>query len=179
MHSHCINGVWISGAGPSLAVINPATGAHLWRVAQATAAEVEAACSAARAAFAGWSMTPLEDRIKIIRRFRDLLKSDADELVGLISQEVGKPLWEARTEVASMAAKVDISVKAHAVRTGTTVAKVADGDAVVRHRPHGVLGVFGPYNFPGHLPNGHIVPALIAGNTLVFKPSEFAPRTAV
>ena len=179
MHSHCINGVWISGAGPSLAVINPATGAHLWRVAQATAAEVEAACSAARAAFAGWSMTPLEDRIKIIRRFRDLLKSNADELVGLISQEVGKPLWEARTEVASMAAKVDISVQAHAVRTGKTVAKVADGDAVVQHRPHGVLGVFGPYNFPGHLPNGHIVPALIAGNTLVLKPSEFAPRTAV
>jgi succinylglutamic semialdehyde dehydrogenase len=56
---------------------------------------------------------------------------------------------------------------------------VADGEAVLRHRPHGVFAVFGPYNFPGHLPNGHIVPALIAGNTLVFKPSEHAPQTAI
>ena len=53
-----------------------------------------------------------------------------------------------------------------------------DGAASLRHRPHGVLAVFGPYNFPGHLPNGHIVPALIAGNTLVFKPSELTPWTA-
>jgi succinylglutamic semialdehyde dehydrogenase len=78
-----------------------------------------------------------------------------------------------------MANKIDISVASYNARTGETAAKVADGNAVLRHRPHGVFAVFGPYNFPGHLPNGHIVPALIAGNTLVFKPSEFAPRTAV
>jgi succinylglutamic semialdehyde dehydrogenase len=96
-----------------------------------------------------------------------------------IAEEVGKPLWEARTEVTTMANKVDISVQAYGARTGETAAKVADGNAVLRHRPHGVFGVFGPYNFPGHLPNGHIVPALIAGNTVLFKPSEYAPRTAV
>jgi succinylglutamic semialdehyde dehydrogenase len=78
-----------------------------------------------------------------------------------------------------MANKIDISVQAYGARTGETAAKVADGNAVLRHRPHGVFAVFGPYNFPGHLPNGHIVPALIAGNTVVFKPSEYAPRTAV
>jgi succinylglutamic semialdehyde dehydrogenase len=78
-----------------------------------------------------------------------------------------------------MANKVDISVQAYHARTGITQSKIADGDAVLRHRPHGVFGVFGPYNFPGHLPNGHIVPALIAGNTLVFKPSEYAPQTAI
>src|SRR5471032_553144 len=54
-----------------------------------------------------------------------------------------------------------------------------NAEALLRHRPHGVFGVFGPYNFPGHLPNGHIVPALIAGNTVIFKPSEYAPRTAI
>jgi succinylglutamic semialdehyde dehydrogenase len=78
-----------------------------------------------------------------------------------------------------MANKVDISLQSYGARTGESRNKVADGEAVLRHRPHGVFGVFGPYNFPGHLPNGHIVPALIAGNTLVFKPSEYAPRTAI
>jgi succinylglutamic semialdehyde dehydrogenase len=115
----------------------------------------------------------------VCARFRDLLKQDAEELAAIIAEEVGKPLWEARTEVATMANKVDISVQAHGARTGESAAKVADGNAVLRHRPHGVFAVFGPYNFPGHLPNGHIVPALIAGNTVVFKPSEYAPRTAV
>jgi succinylglutamic semialdehyde dehydrogenase len=134
---------------------------------------------AARAAFEGWALTPLEQRIAICQRFRDLLKEHNEELAAIIAEEVGKPLWEARTEVTTMANKVDISVQSHAARTGETSAKVADGNAVLRHRPHGVFAVFGPYNFPGHLPNGHIVPALIAGNTLVFKPSEYAPRTAV
>ncbi|MDT1837645.1 aldehyde dehydrogenase family protein, partial [Acinetobacter baumannii] len=75
--------------------------------------------------------------------------------------------------------KIDISVQSYGARTGESASKVADGNAVLRHRPHGVFAVYGPYNFPGHLPNGHIVPALIAGNTVVFKPSEYAPRTAV
>jgi succinylglutamic semialdehyde dehydrogenase len=81
--------------------------------------------------------------------------------------------------VTTMANKIDISVQAYHARTGVRQSTIADGEAVLRHRPHGVFGVFGPYNFPGHLPNGHIVPALIAGNTIVFKPSEYAPQTAV
>ncbi len=179
MRNHFLNGAWIAGAGAVLPVVNPANGAALWSARHATTNEVDAACDAARNAFEGWSSTPLAERIAIATRFRDLLKTNAEELAHLISQEVGKPLWEARTEVTSMAGKVTISVQAHAARTGTANNKVADGEAVLRHRPHGVFGVFGPYNFPGHLPNGHIVPALIAGNTLVFKPSEFAPRTAI
>lgn len=179
MRNHFLNGVWSNGTGPALPVINPANGAVLWHATHATADEVDTACSAARTAFASWSSTPLQLRIDIVQRFRDALKADAEGLAELISQEVGKPLWESRTEVAAMASKVDISVQAHAARTGTVSSHVADGEVVLRHRPHGVFGVVGPYNFPGHLPNGHIVPALIAGNTLVFKPSEFAPRTAV
>jgi succinylglutamic semialdehyde dehydrogenase len=179
MHSHYINGEWISGSGADLVVINPASGAQVWQGKQAGINEIERACHAARAAFASWSATPLAERIAIAVRFRDLLREQAEALAQTIAQEVGKPLWEARTEVASMAAKVDISVQSHAARTGQSTATVADGVAVLRHRPHGVFGVFGPYNFPGHLPNGHIVPALIAGNTLVFKPSEYAPQTAI
>ena len=177
--SNYIDGAWMGGSGAPFDVINPASGAIIWSGNDAAQAEVDAACQAARAAFPAWSQTSLEQRIAICEKFRDLLKQHAEELTALIASEVGKPLWEARTEVATMANKIDISVQAYHARTGIVSAKVADGDAVLRHRPHGVFAVFGPYNFPGHLPNGHIVPALIAGNTLVFKPSEYAPQTAV
>ena len=177
--SNYIGGEWLAGSGPLLATIDPSTGRQTWTSNESTAEDVDRAVKAARAAFEGWALTPLAERIAACQRFRDLLKEHNEELAAIIAEEVGKPLWEARTEVTTMANKVDISVQSHAARTGETAAKVADGNAVLRHRPHGVFGVFGPYNFPGHLPNGHIVPALIAGNTLVFKPSEYAPRTAV
>ena len=179
MSVHFINGQWLPGQGPVFDVINPANGITVWSGPAALAADVDSACQAARAGFRLWSRTPLQTRIAVCQRFRDLLKENAEQLAGLIALEVGKPLWEARTEVASMAAKVDISVQSYQARTGHTQAAVADGSAVLRHRPHGVFGVFGPYNFPGHLPNGHIVPALIAGNAIVFKPSEYAPQTAI
>ncbi|HEU4777327.1 MAG TPA: succinylglutamate-semialdehyde dehydrogenase [Telluria sp.] len=177
--SNYINGAWLAGSGPELVTIDPSTGRQTWASNESTADDVQAAVAAARAAFGSWAMRSLEERIAICTRFRDLLKESAEALAQTISEEVGKPLWEARTEVTTMANKVDISIQAYGARTGEVAAKVADGNAVLRHRPHGVFGVFGPYNFPGHLPNGHIVPALIAGNTIVFKPSEYAPRTAV
>jgi succinylglutamic semialdehyde dehydrogenase len=179
VHSNFIAGAWLAGSGPELVTVDPATGRRSWASKASTADDVARAAQAARAAFPAWAMTPLDQRIAICTRFRDLLKQNTEELARTISAEVGKPLWEARTEVATMASKVDISVQSYSARTGEVAAKVADGSAVLRHRPHGVFGVFGPYNFPGHLPNGHIVPALIAGNTVVFKPSEYAPRTAI
>jgi len=179
MPSHYVNGRWLDGEGARFSACDPSTGHETWRGAAATEAEVQAACDAARAAFDAWARTALDQRLAICRRFRDLLKEQGEALAQLISLEVGKPLWEARTEVASMANKIDISEHAYRARSGESVSKIADGDAVLRHRPHGVFGVFGPYNFPGHLPNGHIVPALIAGNTIVFKPSEYAPQTAI
>src|SRR5476649_109626 len=176
--SNFINGEWLAGSGAELVTIDPATGRQTWASKESTAQDVAQACAAAKNAFEAWALTPLAERVAICARFRDLLKEHAEELALLISEEVGKPLWESRTEVTTMANKVDISVQSHSARTGESHNKVADGEAVLRHRPHGVFGVFGPYNFPGHLPNGHIVPALIAGNTVVFKPSEFAPGVA-
>lgn len=179
MYSHYLNGQWVAGEGPVLQTVNPANGETVWTGTHASASEVDRACVAARASFAAWAQTALEQRIAVCSRFRDLLKEDAEELATLISVEMGKPLWESRTEVAMMANKVDISIQSYRARTGESLIKVDDGDVVVRHRPHGVFAVFGPYNFPGHLPNGHIVPALIAGNAVVFKPSEYAPQAAI
>jgi succinylglutamic semialdehyde dehydrogenase len=177
--SNYIDGEWVAGSGAPFSAIDPSTGRETWTGNASSPEDVTRAVQAARSHFEDWALTPLEQRIAICQRFRDLLKEHNEELAAIIAEEVGKPLWEARTEVATMANKVDISVQSHSARTGETSAKVADGNAVLRHRPHGVFAVFGPYNFPGHLPNGHIVPALIAGNTLVFKPSEYAPRTAM
>ncbi|MBN0168716.1 aldehyde dehydrogenase family protein, partial [Pseudomonas aeruginosa] len=101
-----------------------------------------------------------------------------EALATLISRETSKPLWETRTEVQAMIGKAAISIEAYHQRTGFHESTLPDGKALLRHKPHGVMAVFGPYNFPGHLPNGHIIPALIAGNTIVFKPSELTPATA-
>ena len=177
--SNYINGEWVAGSGAELVTIDPSSGRQTWSSNASTSDDVARAAQAAHDAFEYWALRPLEERVGVVTRFRDLLKENAEELAAIIAEEVGKPLWEARTEATTMANKVDISVQAYGARTGENAAKVADGNAVLRHRPHGVFAVFGPYNFPGHLPNGHIVPALIAGNTVVFKPSEYAPRTAV
>ncbi|SAK47985.1 succinylglutamic semialdehyde dehydrogenase [Caballeronia hypogeia] len=173
-----INGDWQEGKGAAFASRNPGTDETVWQGKSASAQDVDRAVSSARRAFASWSALSFDERVAIAKRFAALLNEHKDTLAAQIGRETGKPLWEARTEVASMAAKVDISVQAYHERTGEKRAPMADGVAVLRHRPHGVVAVFGPYNFPGHLPNGHIVPALIAGNAVVFKPSELAPGVA-
>lgn len=119
---------------------------------------------------------PLIERIERLRRYANEVRDCAEEFARLIARETGKPLWEARTEVDAVIGKVEISINAYAERTGKKkLDSAAHGTAAVRHKPHGVMAVLGPYNFPAHLPNGHIVPALIAGNSILFKPSEKTP----
>jgi succinylglutamic semialdehyde dehydrogenase len=173
-----IEGQWVAANGPAFSSRNPGTGATVWEGKSACAEDVERAVASARRAFAPWSAMRFDERCAIARRFAALLNERKPALAHAIGRETGKPLWEALTEVAAMAAKVEISITAYQERTGEKRVPMADGVAVLRHRPHGVVAVFGPYNFPGHLPNGHIVPALIAGNTVVFKPSELAPDVA-
>jgi succinylglutamic semialdehyde dehydrogenase len=153
----------------------PATGAEIARLAIGDADE---AVATARAGWVAWAARPLVFRVETLRRYANVVRQRYDAFADLIARETGKPLWEARTEIDSVIAKVDISVAAYAERTaqrrmdGQLGARVA-----LRHKPHGVLAVLGPYNFPAHLPNGHIVPALLAGNAVVFKPSEKTPAT--
>ncbi len=173
-----IDGYWQPGSGAPFQSRNPGNNELVWEGASASAQDVDRAVLSARRAFASWSSASLDERTAIARRFAALLADHKELLAFTIGRETGKPLWEARTEVATMAAKVEISVQSYNERTGEKRQSIADGTAILRHRPHGVVAVFGPYNFPGHLPNGHIVPALIAGNTVVFKPSELAPGVA-
>jgi succinylglutamic semialdehyde dehydrogenase len=151
----------------------PATGEPLWR---GPVGDVSREVDAARSAWPKWAAAPLADRVGHLRSFSSKVRADLENLADLIARETGKPIWEARAEVESVANKVDISIKAYADRTSQRLFDAKPGTrSAVRHKPHGVLAVLGPYNFPAHLPNGHIIPALLAGNALVFKPSEKTP----
>jgi succinylglutamic semialdehyde dehydrogenase len=157
----------------TLISIEPATGDTLWSGETGDAASEVAA---AREAFPAWAAKPVTFRAETLRRFANAVRAREAEFAQLIARETGKPLWEAKTEVGAVVGKVEISISAYLGRTGTTRQEAALGSKIaVRHKPHGVLAVLGPYNFPAHLPNGHIVPALLAGNTVVFKPSEKTP----
>lgn len=173
-----INGAWQQGHGAEFSKIDPVDNQPLWQANAADGSDVAAACEAARAAFPAWARSPFEQREQLVKRFAALLEEHKSSLAAVISRETSKPRWETLTEVQAMIGKVAISLQAYQARTGVSQTAMADGASVLRHRPHGVLAVFGPYNFPGHLPNGHIVPALLAGNTVVFKPSELTPQTA-
>lgn len=157
----------------TLTSTEPATGATLWT---GEPGDVDAEVAAARGSWAGWAARPFAFRVETLRRFANTVRGKLEPFADLIARETGKPLWEARTEVEAVVGKVDISVAAYADRTAQRRLEGAMGARIaVRHKPHGVLAVLGPYNFPAHLPNGHIVPALLAGNALVFKPSEKTP----
>ena len=172
-----INGDWVTGEGDARTKTNPVGQEVLWSGNDASAGQVEQACQAARRAFPAWAKRPFSERQALVEKFAALLEANKVELTRIIACETSKPRWEATTEVTAMINKIGISVKAYHARTGEQHTGMPDGAATLRHRPHGVLAVFGPYNFPGHLPNGHIVPALLAGNTVIFKPSELTPLT--
>jgi len=173
-----INNQWQHGLGHEFNSVNPSNGDIVWQGKTATAEQVDAAIKAAREAQLDWADKTVDERIAVLERFADQLKEHSEEFATIIARETGKPLWETRTEVGAMTGKIAISVKAYHERTGTTENPMPGAKAFIRHKPHGVVAVFGPYNFPGHLPNGHIVPAILAGNTVVFKPSELTPHVA-
>jgi succinylglutamic semialdehyde dehydrogenase len=170
-----IGGAWRAGNGERFSSHDPATGDKVWEGRAATGDDVSEAMAAARLAFPAWSRLAVDERIAIARRFGDIIKRRGEEIAKTISREMGKALWDARGEVLAMVGKVELSIRAQAERAGAKEEKTAFGATILAHHAHGVLGVFGPFNFPGHLPNGHIVPALLAGNTVLFKPSELTP----
>ncbi|MGF1750807.1 succinylglutamate-semialdehyde dehydrogenase [Vibrio cionasavignyae] len=170
-----IAGQWIAGLGEQFHSLSPYNNEVIWQGQSATPEQVESAVDAARLAFVSWKKRSFEEREAVVLAFAEKLKARSEDIAIAIAKETGKPLWETRTEAGAMAGKIAISIRAYHDRTGSSQREAAGNQIVLRHRPLGVMAVFGPYNFPGHLPNGHIVPALLAGNTVVFKPSEQTP----
>ncbi len=176
--THLVGNQWLAGSGEAMASLNPFSGEIVWQGNAAQSELVEKAVAEARRAFLTWRKTSFEERQALAERFAELVKENSEHMARVIAEETGKPLWETRTEAGAMVGKVAISIRAYLERTGERSKEMAGSQAVLRHRPLGVLAVFGPYNFPGHLPNGHIIPALLAGNTVVLKPSDLTPKVA-
>lgn len=172
-----IGGQWVEGEGQDWQRRSPGDDRVVWVGKWASSQQTLEAVGAARRAFGSWAESSLDERMHVCKRFAELVNEQRDELANLIAMENGKPLWEAHTEVSAVVGKVSNSIDAILKRRWTTTEQSGDFVAVTRYRPHGVMLVIGPFNFPIHIPGGHIIPALLAGNTIVFKPSEYVSAT--
>lgn len=171
--SHIIAGEEIAGTGEqSLQSINPFTGEIIWTGKEASPSEIEAAVASSNEAFSNWRGTAYEERKALVKRFTELVTENAEKLTSLVSIESGKPTWEARVEVNALVTKFEASADAYETRCAEFGREVKGRQSKTRFVPHGVMAVFGPFNFPLSMANGHIMPALLAGNTVIFKPSE-------
>lgn len=177
-YGHYINGRWIKGTGTPFESINPAYGTVLWQGAIATQEEIFEAYEAARQALPAWSQLSFEQRSQLVKKFASEVEKNKAALSQLISLETGKPLWESQTEVSAVIGKINISIQAYQERTWPKENLTPEANACLRYKPHGIAVVLGAFNFPAHLSNGHIVPALLAGNTVLYKPSEQTPAVA-
>jgi len=169
-----IDGQWIEGQGTEFCSINPATDELVWQGKSASFEQIQTAIQASEKAHTTFKKTTFDERALLAHNFQSLIQQNQKVLATIISEEVGKPFWESVQEVTAMQQKVTLSIESYKERCKSK--EIAH--SISRHKPHGVTCVFGPFNFPGHLPGGHIIPALLAGNTVLFKPSELAPKTA-
>ncbi len=170
-----IGGTWVTGNGAERTSHNPARdGEVVWRGHAADAAQAEQAIAAAHGAFAAWAARGYEGRRAILERLADVAAERTEELAQAITAEMGKPIREARGEAGSLPGKLRASIAAWENLPNVALAG-APGRAL--WRPHGVMAVIGPSNYPIHLMHTHVAPALLAGNTVVCKPSRVTPMS--
>ena len=170
-----INGKWTEGDGSSFSSISPLDNQPIWNGNYASNSQISRAINSAYDAFPDWNKRGLDSRLKIIKRFYSLLEVNKDKIKDLIRLETGKENSDSLSEVNASIAKYQNSLNAFHSRTGMSSSSLGENIQITNHKPHGILNVIGPFNFPFHLPNGHITPALIAGNVVIFKPSEHTP----
>lgn len=173
--NHYIDGHWLHGEGENFVSTNPGDGTILWQGNKAGTSEINQACQAAHLALPFWASLHFSARAQYALNFAKIVETKRQELTCLISLETGKPLWEALTEVDSVINKVQLSIQAYQERNAQRQISLPEANACLRYKPQGVVVVLGAFNFPAHLSNGQIIPALLAGNTLIYKPSELTP----
>ncbi|MEI1250199.1 NAD-dependent succinate-semialdehyde dehydrogenase [Rhizobium aouanii] len=176
-----IDGVWTSGdATKTFDVLNPATGELLASLPDMGAAETRAAIDAAHAAQPGWAARPAKERSAILRKWFDLMVANADELAAILTAEMGKPFPEARGEILYAAAYIEwYAEEAKRIYGETIPAPSDDKRMIVIRQPVGVVGTITPWNFPAAMITRKIAPALAVGCTVVSKPAEQTPLTAI
>ncbi len=154
---------------------NPADGSVVFAGVASSDLEIELAIGRAVEAGRRWAATSLDIRVAVLRGFAAYVAANAEALTQLLMCEIGKLRADAASEVAACVAKVEITIELASIRAADQDSSAGDTACQIRHRPIGVILVLGPFNFPAHLPGGQIVPALLAGNAIVFKPSELSP----
>ncbi|MBX5153374.1 NAD-dependent succinate-semialdehyde dehydrogenase [Rhizobium lentis] len=176
-----INGVWTSGnAAGTFDVLNPATGELLASLPDMGAAETRTAIDAAHAAQPAWATRPAKERSVILRKWFDLIVANADELAAILTAEMGKPFPEARGEILYAAAYIEwYAEEAKRIYGETIPAPSNDKRMIVIKQPVGVVGTITPWNFPAAMIARKIAPALAVGCTVVSKPAEQTPLTAI
>src|SRR5688572_6436740 len=172
-----INGRFVPIPGDALVSTNPAQSDQVMWSGAPDAGHVQEAIAAAEAAFEPWAAKSFEERAAMLRRWAEVTSRNAQRIAELITDEMGKTLGESMIEAKALAEKVNITLDRISMsRVGDYEVSVTQSRAGhCRFKPHGVMAVIGPFNFPAHLPNGHFVPALLMGNTVVLKPSEKTP----
>jgi succinylglutamic semialdehyde dehydrogenase len=146
-------------------------------IASYSHSHVDQAVDAAKKAYLPWARLSMDERKRYLLRLKEAYESVKNEMAEAIARDTGKPKWETLTEAAALTAKIDITLNQSLdlVKDDRVPNALPQVEGVIRHKSRGVMAVIGPFNFPAHLPNGHIIPALIMGNTVVFKPSEQTP----
>lgn len=172
--SDYIDGAFIDLPGGDLVSTNPASPSDVAWSGSPKPSHVDDAVAAARRALPMWAKQPMDRRVELLRRWQEVTQNNIERLAGVICDEMGKPMHECLFEAKALGGKVDITLGDYSMARVKEY-EVSVNDTRVgrcRYKPHGVMSVIGPFNFPAHLPNGHFVPALLMGNTVVFKPSE-------
>ena len=177
--SNYINGRFEAIPGSAIQSRNPAQPDQMIWSGNPGEAAVDQAVGAARNAFVAWSATSFEQRAALLRKWAEITTANAQRIAELITDEMGKTIGESLIEARALGEKVNITLDQISLGrvTDYEVPVSSSRIGLCKFKPHGVMAVIGPYNFPAHLANGHFVPALLMGNTIVFKPSEKTPGT--
>ena len=175
-----VNGRWQEGQGGRRQVISPTTGQPFAEVTEATEAQLQEAISAARSALPHWSARSPLDRARYMKRIAALVRRDADRLARIIVMEQGKPLNEARGEVGGTAEFFDYFAEfARRIQGEILPSDAADEPIWLQRVPVGVVGAIIPWNYPSALVSRKVAPSMIAGDTIVLKPHEITPLSAL
>ena len=173
-----IGGVFLSPDVARLDVHDPSSGDLLSRVPLSSAREVDSAVTAARAAFPGWSGTPIKERVQVLYRYKTLLERNIAELAALVTEENGKIDSEARAEVLKSAELTEFACSLPQIVTGEVLEVSRGVECRVERYPVGVVAAITPFNFPNMVPNWSIPNAIALGNCMILKPSELVPLSA-
>jgi succinate-semialdehyde dehydrogenase / glutarate-semialdehyde dehydrogenase len=176
-----VGGAWVEAdSGATFPVVDPATGDELAHVPRMGATETRRALEAARGAYPGWRATLAKERARVMRRWSDLMLEHLDDLALLLTMEQGKPLAESRAEVAYAASFLEwFGEEAKRVYGDTIPTYMPDRRVVVTKEPVGVTAGITPWNFPSAMITRKAAPAIAAGCTMVLKPAEQTPLSAL